>query len=134
MEDKERLSLTGYVYKSLWNRHTTGGRHTESEVETVFADRVMAMRLAISSGWQQHIGKIMQQITVAVAACNSVNNHRQLLRDSLSQLRQCADDSARRAKNSDPWKHLSLFINSLQALYCPEYTTDIQVCTCRHSK
>ena len=133
LKDKEKVSLTGYVYKSLWNRHSVSSDIASTSALLVFTERIMAIRLALSSDWEEQIGRLAQQITLSVAACSSEESHRASLRDGLSQLKTSVDASAMRAENSYLWDHLSLFISCLQALYSTERDTKIQVCNCHVS-
>lgn len=128
LTDKDCLSVTGYVYKSLWNRHSSVGANFL--LEEVFTERVMAVRLAMASRMERQTNQLAQQITVTVASCSMSESHRQLLRDQLEKLQRSADGSATRAGEGDLRKHLSLFVNCLQALYSANYTIDIQVIVC----
>lgn len=122
---KDRLSITGYVYKSLWNRFCKIGT-LKAPANTEYTARIMALRLAVVGSGEQHVNKLLQQINITVAGCANVvdaeSTGKAVLNVGLAQLQETVDKIVRGTDNNLAWKHLSLFISCLQFVNSTHHT------------
>ena len=115
---KDRQSIAGYVYKSLWNFHTSNSHESMVNPDVVFKERVMALRLAVSGTFDSHIDKLSQQLSASLTGISTHENYRRDLLLGLANLRQAVRVAVKRSdKESTGWKYLSLHISAMEVLY-----------------
>lgn len=113
---KDRQSIAGYVYKSLWNAHSSSDSKYTAEDE--FQGRIMALQLAVSGTFDQHIHKLSQQLTVTLAGVSAHDKYRGGLLKGLTNLRKAVDVAVKRSEHKSlGWKYLYLYVSCMQVLY-----------------
>lgn len=116
---KERQSITGYVYKALWN----GAMTYKNEDELVLKLRLRSIQLALVGTCVDKPSKISQQLNVTLSDGSKVTPGSQ----ELSRLYQCAETALKRSGDSEIWKSLVFYAYCVLSVQGQDLTS-VEVC------